>query len=77
MRRSCFPHSLRALVFGLTYYTGFKGQFRRVQGDGPLPPYGQPKYAQLIMDNVIDIQPDGYVSGMDMKYFDLLPPVSP
>jgi carbamoyltransferase len=34
-----------------------------------LAPYGQPKYAQLIMDNVIDIQPDGSFR-MDMKYFD-------
>src|SRR4030081_3498134 len=63
-----FPHSLGLLYSAFTYYTGFKvnsGEYK-VMG---LAPYGQPKYAQLIMDNVIDIQPDGSFR-MDMKYFD-------
>src|SRR6195256_2715119 len=63
-----FPHSLGLLYSAFTYYTGFKvnsGEYK-VMG---LAPYGQPKYAQLIMDNVIDIQPDGSFR-MDMKHFD-------
>lgn len=63
-----FPHSLGLLYSAFTYYTGFKvnsGEYK-VMG---LAPYGQPKYAQLIMDNVIDIQPDGSFR-MDMDYFD-------
>src|SRR6266568_4219732 len=63
-----FPHSLGLLYSAFTYYTGFKvnsGEYK-VMG---LAPYGEPKYAQAIMDNVIDIQPDGSFR-MDMKYFD-------
>jgi len=63
-----FPHSVGLLYSAFTYYTGFKvnsGEYK-VMG---LAPYGQPKYAQLIMENVIDIQPDGSFR-MDMKYFD-------
>ena len=29
-----FPHSLGLLYSAFTYYTGFQGQFRRIQGDG-------------------------------------------
>src|SRR4051812_27842900 len=63
-----FPHSLGLLYSAFTYYTGFKvnsGEYK-VMG---LAPYGRPKYAQLIMDNVIDIQPDGSFR-MNMDYFD-------
>ena len=50
-----FPHSLGLLYSAFTYYTGFKvnsGEYK-VMG---LAPYGEPKYAQTIMDNLIDIQ---------------------
>ena len=53
-----FPHSLGLLYSAFTYYTGFKvnsGEYK-VMG---LAPYGQPKYAQLILDNLIDLKPDG------------------
>jgi carbamoyltransferase len=63
-----FPHSLGLLYSAFTYYTGFKvnsGEYK-VMG---LAPYGQPKYAQAIMDNLIDIGADGSFR-MNMDYFD-------
>jgi carbamoyltransferase len=63
-----FPHSLGLLYSAATYYTGFKvnsGEYK-VMG---LAPYGEPKYAQLILDNLIDLKPDGSFR-LDMSYFD-------
>ena len=62
-----FPHSLGLLYSAFTYYTGFKvnsGEYK-VMG---LAPYGVPKYARLIKDNLIDIKKDGSFS-LDMSYF--------
>jgi len=63
-----FPHSLGLLYAAMTYYTGFKvnsGEYK-VMG---LAPYGEPKYAQLIFDNLIDIKDDGTFR-LDQSYFD-------
>jgi carbamoyltransferase len=63
-----FPHSLGLLYSAFTYYTGFKvnsGEYK-VMG---LAPYGEPKYAQAILDNLIDVHPDGSFR-MNMDYFD-------
>ena len=63
-----FPHSLGLLYSAFTYYTGFKvnsGEYK-VMG---LAPYGEPKYAQLILDRLIDVKPDGSFR-LDMDYFD-------
>jgi carbamoyltransferase len=63
-----FPHSLGLLYSAFTYYTGFRvnsGEYK-VMG---LAPYGQPKYAQRILDNIIDLKPDGSFR-LDMSYFD-------
>ena len=63
-----FPHSLGLLYSALTYYTGFKvnsGEYK-VMG---LAPYGEPKYAGLILDKLIDLKPDGSFR-LDMSYFD-------
>jgi carbamoyltransferase len=63
-----FPHSLGLLYSAFTYYTGFKvnsGEYK-VMG---LAPYGEPKYAQRILDNIIDLKPDGSFR-LDMSYFD-------
>jgi carbamoyltransferase len=62
-----FPHSLGLLYSAFTYYTGFKvnsGEYK-VMG---LAPYGEPKYKQLIMDNLIDIKEDGSYR-LDQSYF--------
>jgi carbamoyltransferase len=53
-----FPHSLGLLYSAFTYYTGFKvnsGEYK-VMG---LAPYGEPKYAQTILDKILDLRPDG------------------
>ena len=63
-----FPHSLGLLYSAFTYYTGFKvnsGEYK-VMG---LAPYGEPKYAKLILDKMIDLKPDGSFR-LDMSYFD-------
>lgn len=63
-----FPHSLGLLYSAFTYYTGFKvnsGEYK-VMG---LAPYGTPKYKDLILDNLIDLKPDGTFR-LNMDYFD-------
>ena len=62
-----FPDSLGLLYSAFTYYTGFKVNSAEYKLMG-LAPYGQPKYAQLIMDELIDIKSDGSFK-MNMKYF--------
>jgi len=62
-----FPHSLGLLYSAFTYYTGFKvnsGEYK-IMG---LAPYGEPKYAKLIKDQLIDVKDDGSFH-MDMSYF--------
>lgn len=62
-----FPHSLGLLYSAFTYYTGFKvnsGEYK-VMG---LAPYGEPKYVDLIFDNLIDVKQDGSFK-LNMKYF--------
>lgn len=62
-----FPHSLGLLYSAMTYYTGFRvnsGEYK-VMG---LAPYGEPKYVDLIKDNLIDIKEDGSF-WLDQSYF--------
>ena len=50
-----FPHSLGLLYSAFTYYTGFRvnsGEYKLMG----LAPYGEPKFAQLILDNLIDLK---------------------
>jgi carbamoyltransferase len=63
-----FPHSLGLLYSAFTYYTGFKvnsGEYK-VMG---LAPYGEPRYAQRILDHLIDVKTDGSFR-LDQSYFD-------
>jgi len=63
-----FPHSLGLLYSAFTYYLGFKvnsGEYK-VMG---LAPYGEPRFASLIRDKVIDIKEDGSF-WLDQRYFD-------
>jgi carbamoyltransferase len=67
LREIHFPHSLGLLYSAFTYYTGFKvnsGEYK-VMG---LAPYGEPKYAQLIFDHLIDLKPDGTFR-LNLDYF--------
>ncbi len=62
-----FPHSLGLLYSAFTYYTGFKvnsGEYKLMG----LAPYGQPKYASLIKDKLIDLKDDGSFR-MNQDYF--------
>lgn len=62
-----FPHSLGLLYSAFTYYTGFKvnsGEYK-VMG---LAPYGEPRFAKIIKDHLIDIKEDGSFH-LDMTYF--------
>jgi carbamoyltransferase len=63
-----FPHSLGLLYSAFTYYTGFKvnsGEYK-IMG---LAPYGDPRYAKLIFDHLIDLKEDGTFR-LDQSYFD-------
>jgi carbamoyltransferase len=62
-----FPHSLGLLYSAFTYFTGFKvnsGEYKLMG----LAPYGQPKYVDLIMDNLLDLKEDGTFR-LAMEYF--------
>jgi len=62
-----FPHSLGLLYSAFTYYTGFKvnsGEYKLMG----LAPYGESKYTDLILDNLIDLKEDGSFK-LNMKYF--------
>ena len=68
IREIHFPHSLGLLYSAFTYYTGFKvnsGEYK-VMG---LAPYGEPRFAQAIRDNLIDVKPDGSYR-LNMEFFD-------
>jgi carbamoyltransferase len=63
-----FPHSLGLLYSAFTYYTGFKvnsGEYK-VMG---LSPYGRPKFAHIIFDELVDVKPDGSFR-LNLDYFD-------
>ncbi len=63
-----WPHSLGLLYSAFTYYTGFKvnsGEYK-IMG---LAPYGEPKYADLILENLMDLREDGSF-WLDQSYFD-------
>ena len=63
-----WPHSLGLLYSAFTYYTGFRvnsGEYKLMG----LAPYGEPKYADLILDRLIDVKPDGSF-WLDQSYFD-------
>ena len=62
-----FPHSLGLLYSAFTYFAGFKvnsGEYKLMG----LAPYGQPKYAELILDKLLDLKEDGTFR-LDMQYF--------
>jgi carbamoyltransferase len=62
-----FPHSLGMLYSAFTYYTGFKvnsGEYKLMG----LAPYGQPKYADVILEKIAHIGEDGSL-WLDMSYF--------
>jgi len=68
VREINWPHSLGLLYSAFTYYTGFRvnsGEYK-VMG---LAPYGEPRYANLILDKLMVLKPDGSF-WLDQSYFD-------
>ncbi len=62
-----FPHSLGLLYSAFTYFTGFKvnsGEYKLMG----LAPYGEPKYKDIILKELIDVKEDGSFR-MNMDYF--------
>jgi carbamoyltransferase len=62
-----FPHSLGLLYSAFTYFTGFKvnsGEYKLMG----LAPYGEPKYVDLILRELIDLKDDGSFR-LNMRYF--------
>ena len=62
-----FPHSLGLLYSAFTYYLGFKVNSAEYKVMGAAP-YGEPKYAATILDELIDLREDGSFK-LNMKYF--------
>ncbi|MHC4581705.1 MAG: carbamoyltransferase family protein, partial [Planctomycetota bacterium] len=62
-----FPHSLGLLYSAFTYFCGFKVNSDEYKLMG-LAPYGEPKYADLILEKLVDVRDDGSIQ-MDMSYF--------
>ncbi|MCZ6785160.1 MAG: carbamoyltransferase [Proteobacteria bacterium] len=62
-----FPHSLGLLYSAFTYFTGFKvnsGEYKLMG----LAPYGEPVYADRIMEKLLDLKEDGSFR-LNMDYF--------
>jgi carbamoyltransferase len=62
-----YPHSLGLLYSAMTAYCGFKvnsGEYKLMG----LAPYGEPRFAKTIEDNLIDIRNDGSFA-LNMDYF--------
>ncbi|HTY89136.1 MAG TPA: carbamoyltransferase [Candidatus Acidoferrum sp.] len=62
-----FPHSLGLLYSAFTYFTGFRvnsGEYKLMG----LAPYGEPKYVDLILRELVDLKEDGSFR-LNMSYF--------
>lgn len=62
-----FPHSLGMLYSAFTYFCGFRvnsGEYKLMG----LAPYGEPKYADRILEKLLDLKPDGSFR-LDLSYF--------
>jgi carbamoyltransferase len=62
-----FPHSLGLLYSAFTYYLGFRvnsGEYKLMG----LAPYGEPRFCNVILNNLIDLKADGSFK-LDMSYF--------
>src|SRR5262249_17910788 len=67
LREIRYPHSLGLLYSAFTYYCGFKvnsGEYKLMG----LAPYGEPRYAGRILEQLIDLKPDGSFR-LNMEYF--------
>ena len=65
-----FPHSLGLFYTAITYFTGFKPNSGEYKLMG-LAPYGQPRYADLMLEHLIDLKEDGSFK-LNMPYFNYM-----
>jgi carbamoyltransferase len=66
-RQIFFPDSLGLLYSAFTYFCGFRvnsGEYKLMG----LAPYGQPRYVNRILDNLVDVHDDGSFR-LNMRYF--------
>lgn len=65
-----FPDSLGLFYSAFTYFTGFKvnsGEYKLMG----LAPYGEPRYKDLILSELVDVKEDGSIR-LNLSYFDFL-----
>jgi carbamoyltransferase len=65
-----FPDSLGLLYSAFTYFTGFRvnsGEYKLMG----LAPYGEPRFKDLILSELVDIKEDGSLR-LNLTYFDFL-----
>lgn len=65
-----FPDSLGMLYSAFTYFTGFRvnsGEYKLMG----LAPYGEPRYTDLILSELLDLKEDGSIR-LNLSYFDFL-----
>lgn len=65
-----FPHSLGLFYSAFTYFAGFKvnsGEYKLMG----LAPYGEPKYVDLMLSEIIDLKDDGSFK-LNTRYFNYL-----
>ena len=65
-----FPHSLGLFYSAFTYFAGFKvnsGEYKLMG----LAPYGEPKYVELMLNEIIDLKDDGSFK-LNTRYFNYL-----
>jgi carbamoyltransferase len=63
-----FPHSLGLLYTAFTTYAGFAANSDEYKLMG-LAPYGEPRFADRVLDRLMDLKPDGSFR-LDLSYFD-------
>ena len=65
-----FPNSVGLLYSAFTYFTGFRvnsGEYKLMG----LAPYGEPRYKDLILSEIVDMKEDGSIR-LNLRYFDFL-----
>ena len=70
LRELKYPHSLGLLYSAVTYHCGFKvnsGEYKLMG----LAPYGQPRFKETILDNVLDLKEDGSFR-LNLEHFDFM-----
>ena len=70
LRELRFPHSLGLLYSAFTHYCGFRvnsGEYKLMG----LAPYGEPRFAETIRQNLIDLRDDGSFQ-LDLRFFGYL-----